>query len=280
MKKIFGLRFSLIGDIIMSLPILDYLDEKYNKYELYFSIAKKCSQASSLFINHPKISHIKISDYDEGLGEEDKKIMDICDIVFNVKPDHPSEQDWYNYRSCVEETALMAGLDPSYFSNKQPRLYQYWQDKENNSPTISIWPFAGYGKGYSRSPSIEWWRETINLLLEEKYDIIHLGAENEPVLSDNIKYRKLTNLTFFEQIQTSLSSNLIIGTDSGSMWVTASYHKVPQINLITNWLPNHHSNQLALAPIGEKTNNLFAQHSCSNIDIGSLMRKINEIFCI
>jgi ADP-heptose:LPS heptosyltransferase len=47
MIKIFGVRGSLIGDIIMSLPILDYLKEKYGNYYLYFAIAQKCQQAKA-----------------------------------------------------------------------------------------------------------------------------------------------------------------------------------------------------------------------------------------
>jgi hypothetical protein len=64
------------------------------------------------------------------------------------------------------------------------------------------------------------------------------------------------------------------------MWVTAAYHKKPQINLITNWLPNHHSNKLSLAPLGDRITNLYADDGCSNISIDEAIRIINEILCI
>ena len=74
--------------------------------------------------------------------------------------------------------------------------------------------------------------------------------------------------------------NAAIGTDSGSMWVIGAYNKIPQINLITNWLPNHFQNKLALAPVGEKTFNLYADNGCSNISIEDTLFKLNEIFRI
>jgi hypothetical protein len=148
----------------MSLPILDYLTETYGKYDMHFSIAQKCKQSYKLFLNHPNITDIKISDHWEDLGNNDIDIMNKCDIVFNVRPNHPAQQDWYNFRNCVEETVLMAGLNPDIFSKKTPRLFQYWKDpKISNKKTIAIWPFAGYGQGSQRSPSIQWYEQKVQV---------------------------------------------------------------------------------------------------------------------
>jgi ADP-heptose:LPS heptosyltransferase len=276
--KIWGTRFSLIGDIVMSLPILPYLNEQYGEYYSYLSIAQKCKQALPLFLNQPFINEIKISDYHEDLGELDRSIMSQCDLVLNVKPQHPFEQDWYNYRSCVEETALMAGFNPTHFTNKNPKLIQYWQDrpKLTSSKSIVIWPFAGYGKDMHRSPSVTWWEKCINILINELgYQIIHAGAESEPdIMINNSSYKKITSLSFFDQIKESLNCDLAIGTDSGSMWVIGAYSKIPQINLITNWLPNHRQNLLSLAPAGTRTTNLFGYNQCDTIIINDL---INEV---
>lgn len=278
MKKVFGTRFSLIGDIVMSLPILDYLYEQHGDYYLYFSIAQKCKQSEPIFRNQKYINEIKISDFHESLGANDKSIINNCDIVFDVHPQHPKENDWYNYRNCVEETALMAGLDPNIFKNKKPSLTQYWQDKQFfNKKSIAIWPFAGYGNGLNRSPSVFWWSNTIDMLLKDGFEIFHFGAEIEPSLSKDIKYHKLTDLSFFKQIQYSLCCGYAIGTDSGSMWVIGAYNKIPQINLITNWLPNHNLNKLALAPEGHKVYNMYADGCCDNINQEQILQKINEI---
>jgi ADP-heptose:LPS heptosyltransferase len=278
MTKIFGTRFSLIGDTVMSLPILTYLESTYGKYYLYFSIAKKCQQASPLFLNQPFISEIKISDFDEGLGEEDYKIIQQCDIKFNVTPPHPREQDWYNYRTCVEETALMAGLNPNDFKDSKPSLKRYW-DKKPLQNTLAIWPFAGYGRGLERSPSKEWW-ENLLKQIPQSIEIIHFGSEIEPLLSQNQNYKKMTQLTFFEQIKMTLECSACIGTDSGSMWCVGAYKEVPQLNLLTNWLSGHNKNPLALAPIGSLAQNLFTEGGCSKIDQKLVLKFIYENICV
>ena len=73
--KIWGTRFSLIGDIVMSLPILEHLKDIYGTYYCYFSIAQKCKQSLPIFINQPLINEIKISDLPEELGDLDNAII-------------------------------------------------------------------------------------------------------------------------------------------------------------------------------------------------------------
>jgi len=277
--KIWGVRSSLIGDSVMALPILEVLEKKYPNSYKYYCIAKKCQQCSKLFANHPLINEIKISDYEESLGESDFEIIKNCDLVINVSPPHPQEQDWYNYRNCVEETALMAGINPLEVKNIKPRLYLEKDIKKLNN-TIAIWPFAGYGQGIERSPNLDWWKNLFTELNNNNYKILHCGTNNEPEIGFGENYTKITNLEFIEQIYTSLGCNGVIGTDSGSMWVTAAYHKTPQINLITNWLPNHKQNLLALAPVGDKAYNLYADNGCSNITINSILKSIDENFCL
>lgn len=281
MKKIFGIRGSLIGDIIMSLPILEYLKQEYrDEYYMYFVIAQKCEQAKPLFFYHPLINDIKITDNYESLGINDLKLQSECDFCFDIFPTHPKEIDWYNYRNCVEETALMASINPEALQQKTPKLIKYWDNKNlyKNQKTIAIWPFAGYGTGLNRSPSLYWWSQVVSRLLKNNYKVIHCGTPNEPqLINDNCNYINITKYSFFDQIQYTLECSLVIGTDSGSMWVTAAYGQIPQINLLTNWLPRHKKNKFALAPIGNVTKNLYADNGCDNINIESLFNEINSI---
>ena len=87
----------------------------------------------------------------------------------------------------------------------------------------------------------------------------------------------MTNLNFCDQIFKSLGCKIIIGTDSGSMWATGAYSMVPQINLLSNWLPNHHSNKTALAPEGNLTQNILSDSFSSNHKIQELLCKTDEI---
>lgn len=275
--NIFGIRFSLIGDMIMALPIKDYLARQYPGSKLCWSIAKKCQQAEPLFQWQPGIETIKISDHDEELGPEDRRIMEASDLVFNVKPPHPAEQDWYNYRSCVEETALQAGLDPQLVKGRMPILYQAWK-RMGGAKSVAIYPFAGYGRGLERSPTPDWWREVVRQLLDLGYLIYHFGTDNEPDLSKHAKYIRMTHATFALQVRMALDCAVAIGTDSGSMWCLAAYGLIPQVNLITNWLPNHKQNHLALAPVGPLVTNLFAEGGCSNIPTAGVIATIEKLY--
>ena len=282
---IFGIRMSLIGDTIMVLPMLNYFSEKYERYNLIFSIAKKCQQAKELYLQDKRITAIKISDKQQSLGDDDYKIIrERCHIFINPRPEHPFalEQNWYDYRNCVDETLFMGGINPDEVSDKYPKLYQYWESPEkHNCKNICIWPFAGYGAtqmaGVERSPSKEWWESLIKKLISKGYNVFHFGMDNEPDLSDNKDYKKFTNLSFFKQVQLSLCCGFAIGTDSGSMWVLGAYNKIPQINLLTNWEHNHNRNFLALAPVSKKCINLFAKGGCDNINKEKILEQVNKL---
>ena len=60
MIKIWGTAFSLIGDLIMSLPQLNYYKSKYKDIYVTFVIHKKISYCAPLFFNHPLIDKIYI----------------------------------------------------------------------------------------------------------------------------------------------------------------------------------------------------------------------------
>lgn len=53
---------------------------------------------------------------------------------------------------------------------------------------------------------------------------------------------------------------------------------VKQISLLTNWLPNHYNNQLALAAINCKDSavDLFAPGSCDNISINTILEVLEN----
>jgi len=266
-----------IGDIIMSLPLLDYFEDKYPKSYKYFSVSKKYKQIVPLLSNHPLINEIKVTDHVDAYGESDFNIINQCDIVINTSPPH-LDPYWYNTRNCVEETIEMAGVSHKDVKTI-PKLYNPFPLETKNY--ISVWPFAGYGVlNNGRSPSKEWWDKLLFKL--ENFDVYHFGAENEPNLNvgSSNRYYRLTNLSFSEQIRISLNGVLILGTDSGSMWCTAAYQQVPQLNMLTNWFPNHTSNPLALAPIGNNSKSLFANNGCDNISHEEVIQNINEILSI
>jgi ADP-heptose:LPS heptosyltransferase len=278
--KILGMANAVIGDIIMSLPMLTYFEKKYKNSYKYFLIEKKCSQATQLFINHPLIDRIKITDNWDSYGESDSKIASQCDIVMPNKPEH-TDALWYNTKNCIVETAEMRGIfDLEKVLTEEemfPKLYKWFDvglpnvkstyskegiilgnEYHNN---ISIWPFAGT---LGRSPSPEWWSIVVDRLIDEGYSVCHYGMPNDPILSNRIGYYTHPQLSYFDQVKAALASRITIGTDSGAMWVMGAYSH-PAINLMTNWLDNHHSNFMALKPVNKNGFTFFAEGGCDNI---------------
>ena len=257
MIKIWGTAFSLIGDLIMSLPQLNYFKNKHKDIYVNFVIHKKIAYCAPLFFNHPLIDKILISGKWSSFDAKDYDFASKCDVL-TTKIDHktkkiydrvhPAEVDWYNKRSCIDENALMSGInDLDNFLTKNEKIpyltkwfdsgfediqkkgaytYDKVYSKKNDilSKSVAIWPFAGYGRSKNINPSLNWWKNLVSDFNNKSIKVFHFGYMNEPSLSDNILYyEKLTDLDFFSQIKISLGSKLSIGTDSGSMWVLSAY---------------------------------------------------------
>jgi len=293
--KIWGPVSGIIGDLIMGLPMLNYYEKKYPGSYKYWVIQKKCSQCAPIFLNHPLIDRLKISDEWDEFGDYDKELIAECEIKTrpsaNIGWKH-SSPDWYNTVSCVKETAYMAGIsdlkDILSEDEMKPKLYK-WFDvglpivtstyaKQANLGTvkyrnnIAIWPFAG---SPGRSPTPEWWNLLIDNLIKRGYTVHHYGLPSDPILSELKGYRTFPELSYFDQVKAALASQLVIGTDSGAQWVMGAYSH-PAINLMTNWLPNHTQNLLALEPVNDNGVTFLETGGCDNIHVGRVLKNILE----
>jgi len=296
-RKIWGPVTGIIGDLIMGLPMLTYFEKKYPGSYKYWVIQKKCSQCAPLYFNHPLIDRIKITDEWDEFGEYDKNLIAECEIGTNTSPSgwKHSSQDWYNNVSCVEETAFMAGIsnlrDVLSVDELKPRLYKWFDvgfpnvtstyaksrnvSKEQYHNNIAIWPFAGSDASLGRSPSPSWWDVLIDNLIKNGYTVSHYGMPWDPKLSNSEGYKTYPHLSYFEQVKSALASRLVVGTDSGAMWVMGAYSH-PAINLMTNWLPNHRENLLALEPINDNGQTFHEIGGCDNIPIEKVLYNILE----
>jgi len=295
--KIWGMSYGLIGDLIMGLPLLTYFEKKYPGSYKYWVIQKKCSMCAPIYFNHDLIDSIRITEKWGGFGDKDKELMEKCDIVTTSEGWKHSDKYWYNNISCVEETAIIAGIDDimnvlsecerkpflnkwfnTGFENYDCHTYSkdyIEKDVETFSKNIAIYPFATAGDKTGRSPSVKWWNKMIDLLIEYGYSVYHYGRPSEPKLSKNEGYISFIHLPYFEQLKIALASKVVIGTDSGSMWVIGAYSH-PSIHLITNWLPNHKDNLLALAPVNDNSINIFAEKGCDNIKQDEILQIIKK----
>ena len=105
---IFGIRMSLIGDTVMALPMLNYFSERYERYNLIFSIAKKCRQAKELYLQDKRITAIKISDEQQSLGDDDYKIIrGLKPAIFEIYKDGvliPQDATVLDYQKILEDS--------------------------------------------------------------------------------------------------------------------------------------------------------------------------------
>lgn len=284
--KIWGVRSGLIGDTIMVLPSLTYFKKKYGEFYIHWVIDKKCSQAAPLYINHPLIDNIKITDKWCSFGENDKRIIKDCDIIIDVSPQN-TEQFWYNKMDCVEQAMRMAGLtdykdilteddmypklnkwfvDPSTISDKNHGYTQSQSVNDKIGFKVGIFPFAHYGSIPHRSPSLNWWNALCYKLYSIDCKINHFGWISEPNIDYSINY---TKYSFFEQIKMALECDIVIGTDSGSMWVIGAYSH-PSIHIMTYHMAGHNDNPDALVPYNKNGITFFNPNSCD-------LNKINDI---
>lgn len=262
-------RSDLIGDTVMALPMLHFLEHSFPDSYKYWSILRKCSQAAPLYLNHPLIDKVVVSDFDEGFGENDAAVFESCGIRIPTRPQH-KYNDWYNKYSMLKETWLMAGLKEVDFDNmseseRTPKLYPWWQGADKNM-AIVVHCFAGYGRDNHRSPSKAWWERMITQLVNDGNKVIRVGHPNEPVFfidrKNCVKYGPqdgfddYRGLSFLEQVQLSVSSRAYIGTDSGFSLVMGAYSH-PQVTLLTNWNVGHTHNPLSLQPINRNNISLF-----------------------
>jgi len=278
--KVLGVRQSLIGDCIMSLPVLQFVEKRRPNSYKYWHVAKKCSQSAPLFYNHPLIDKIVITDCEEGFGPKDIELAKQCDFVFNTTPQHPFGECWHDHRNMLQETWVMAGIDLKEFEalteeEKTPSLTK-WFNTNRESNTIAVHCFAGYGRDNHRSPNKEWWAELIESLTKQGFKVIRLGHPKEPELT---KCNDLRHLSFLEQIQIALGCDMYIGTDSGFSLVMGAYSH-PQITLLTNWNVNHFQNPTCLQPINKNNISLFNEFikgGCSGISKDKVLENIKNL---
>ena len=286
MKKIWGVRSGLIGDIIISLPVVSFIKQKHPDSYLYFVIDKKHEHCSSLFKDHPLIDEIRITEKEGEYGDEDLKIMESCDIVFNCSPEGLCPY-WWNFDglNLVHATWIMAGLRlEDYFKmpeeQKIPKLYRWWDRKPiSGGKNIALWPIAAYtGGDMSRNPSLEQWREINSKLISEGYNIFQFGWHENPTLGEGENYQDCSKLPFVEQIQKSLDCDMALGIESGATWAIAAYGEIPQLNLlIMSDHHDHYRNPTAWHPLGKKSESIYVTNNWKNLDLDQVIDCVKKI---
>lgn len=287
--RCWGVRGSQIGDIIMSLPILNWLERRFPDCYKHWQIARKHVHAAPLFYNHPLIDKLVISDGDEGMGPNDHAIASTCQIRFNVMPQHPEPHVvWPNVRTIWEETWVMAGLPLSEYhalpvEQQRAKLVQWFKVEKQPKKTIAYWPCAQYGQvqaWHPRSASHKWAFELATRLQFQGYKVIQYGhpddfkdcPHNGAVCAVDAR-----EVSFMDQVKESLGCDLVIGTDSGAGLVIGAYESVPQISLLTNHYPGHNVNLKAFETNSPLNRSFVGVGSADNISIDEVISSVKEM---
>lgn len=270
------LRPSRYGDLIVSLPFLNWLEGQYPNSHKMVLVDKSCAQIAPLLINHPLIDKIYISKETDKITQDEENWFKKFDLV--MEPYAPIlKEGWFNDIGIIESIFKMSWLrgagriKPEEWNTltedeKKPRLIK-WFPTEKQGSFISIWGSAGYENAdpanKKRNPSKEYWHGLINRLIKDGYEVVQLGLPSPSLHPDILNY---SHYSLFDAIKLVLGSCICsIGTDSGSMWALGAYG-VNQLLLTTYWREGHYQNPNALVPINYKNRaiNLF------NPDINSI----------
>lgn len=275
-------RSGMLGDTLCALPIAKYYKKQYPDAQIIWPIGKRFSQGAPLYLNHPDIDKIFIFDGNE--RQESKRDLDIvnsCDIVVDPTPEHPDNRYPREF-NIYSETFRMGGLTIDQWNTLSieeqiPKLYRWFKPEPRpsiNSKCISLWGFASYGnKEQKRNPTKEWYLNLLNKLYQKNIDVIQFGHPNDPDLGCPIRFN---DLDFFHQIRLSLSTDLYVGTDSGSSLIMAAYQNIPVLTVLSDhW--GHTNNPYALAPKGNDVHNFFAPGGCDNVSVDEIAEKIFEL---
>lgn len=279
--RIWGVRQSLIGDTMMALPILNWLERRFPGSYKHWQVARKCSQSAQLYLNHPLIDKIVISDCHEGMGPRDIEIANTCDIRFDTMPQHPEGDIWPNKRTIYEETWVMAGLPLSEYhalppAEQRAKLVAWFEIEKQAPKTVALWPCAGYGIENKRNASREWYVKLLTKLHAAGCTVYQFGHPRDYTFDvwSGPTYRDFRRLSFFDQIKLSLGCDVVIGTDSGSALVLGAYERVNQISLLTNHWPNHTQNFTAFATNSPLNTNFFSPGTADGISQDEVIAKI------
>lgn len=276
--KIFAGRSGMLGDTLAALPIARFFKKQDPNAQIIWPIGKRFAQGAPLYINHPDIDRIFVLDGEERPeSERDWAMVRSCQISINPTPEHP-DSVYPSARTIYKESFLMAGLTEQLWNSlsrdeQRPKLYKWWKETKAAPKTIAYWPQAGYGLENRRNASFEWRRQFITKLVDNGFKIWQFGAEKDDVFTIE-GVTRLNHLSLFDQIKLSLTTDLMIGTDSGSALIIGAYgHN--QISLLTNhWRENQDSH--ALEVDNENNYSFWEKGSADNISIDAVVNKAIE----
>jgi len=279
-----GFRFQLLGDALGVIPVLSHVEKLYPNSYKTFCLAAKSKHLAPLLIGQELIDKIFIFDGFEGPeSERDFALIKSADLYIHGNPQH-SIWNWHNFYNFYEETFLLSGFSIEDYNalpedRKLPKLVKWFRPEprpSNHGKIIGIWGFANYGGAGRRQPTQQYWTRLVEKLIGLGYGICQFGHFNDPkIYEDGPNFKRFNEIDFFHQIRMTLSTDLVLSTDSGSGLIFAAYDH-PQINWVTRHSDGHIENRFSLAPLGPNAVNFSGETCCDDVPQEEVLAKILE----
>lgn len=265
--RVIGFNAGQRGDLIMNTVACRAAKQQWPDCHLTFGIGKPFADMAPLFKKHPHIDAIHIWEGYDPLTEADKKYLnkENFDHVFNPMPQHKST-NWFNEVSCqTEEVCRMHGLEVP--EDLSCHLEKWFEPVGIGRKTVCINPWTAHKP---KDMTKERWEDICLFLRKKGYDVAQLSGPNE--LSITGAWRPSIGKSYFDSVNTLLSSKLLISLDGGMAW-TCSAYKHPMLGLYGI----HYQGQVSsksYQPINHNALYLEGQHA-NDIPLELIFEKIN-----
>lgn len=276
------------GDCVCSLVAARYIKKVFpNSYSVAV-LDPRTRELSPLLINQPDIDRIYITQKQEGYTEEEKEWASIFDYnlpLFGhyVPPIWSKTISWVeaNFRLRFQFEPRNSPLSGDSWNSltedeKSPKL-KPWFEIERFDKLVVLAPFVGYNLTDEvtriRSPSLDWWKLIVKMLLKMGFTIAQIGMPNSPLICNDSNFHDKRNLSLLESVKLALGSDLFIGACGGMSFIINAYgHKT--ICTYTNWIKN--AKPEILLPVNYK-NKMISIYGKDNINSISLDEMNNAI---
>lgn len=283
----------MIGDNLAALITATYIKKYDRDAYITWVIGKKCSSFAPLLLNHPDLDKIFILDGEEKL-ESERDYLEYNKNTFHleINPQHP-DNEYPRQRNIYLESFLMQGFNQNEWAQltpeeQIPKLVKWWQPVKRpfgDKKTIFFTGMPNFGRESKRWVSKQYLENLVVRLVGLGYCVIQSGGEqDETWFSDcdisegfpisSLNYKRINELSFFDQIKIANESDCIVGSDSGASLVCGAYGLNMASLLPIHW--GNENNPSALSTNNPNNYSFYSINGTDNIDMELVIAKIQE----
>lgn len=224
LTRAIGFNLGLRGDLAMTTVAARSFKENFPNSHLTLGLNKTFKDLLPLFHDHPYYDSFHVYEsYENWPNYNDAEYLKSAkyDMIFHGMPQHRDQ--WWNFRHQYAEAAHMVGLPIP--KNINPILTK-WFDIDYKKDTVAISPFGGNGSVNDKMMSVELAQSIVDWLAKNGFKVIHLGADNEPVIKGALKIK----CSYFDSVRIMLGCRALIHCDTGMGHFAGAYNH-PSIGL-------------------------------------------------